>query len=92
MQVPFFYTAANVARVNVALEISTGTLKFEKEKGKFHAAIDVLGIATKQDGSVGARFSDTVDLDFERKKKWRRFRKNRIITKISSTSLREFIR
>lgn len=68
MQVPFFYTAANVARVNVALEISTGTLKFEKEKGKFHAAIDVLGIATKQDGSVGARFSDTVDLDFESKK------------------------
>jgi VWFA-related protein len=68
MQLPFFYTSANVARVNVALEIATGDLKFEKEKGKYHAAVNILGLAYLPDGSVGARFSDTLNLDFEDKK------------------------
>jgi hypothetical protein len=68
MQLPFFYTSPNVARVNVAMEIATGDLKFEKVKGKFHAAINVLGLAYLPDGSVGARFSDTLNLDFEDKK------------------------
>jgi VWFA-related protein len=68
LEVPFFFTAPNLARVNVAMEISTDSLKFEKDKGKLHAAIDVLGIAARQDGSVGARFTDTVHLDFESKK------------------------
>jgi VWFA-related protein len=68
MQLPFFYTSPNVARVNVALEIATGDLKFEKVKGKFHAAVNVLGLAYLPDGSVGARFSDTLNLDFDDKK------------------------
>jgi hypothetical protein len=68
MQLPFFYTSPNVARVNVAMEIATGDLKFEKVKGKFHAAINVLGLAYLPDGSVGARFSDTLNLDFADKK------------------------
>jgi VWFA-related protein len=68
MQLPFFYTSPNVARVNVAMEIATGDLKFEKQKGKYHAVIDVLGLAYLPDGSVGARFSDTLNLDFEDKK------------------------
>jgi VWFA-related protein len=68
MQIPFFYTAPNVARVQVAMDIDSKTLKFEKQKGKFHAAINVLGIANKSDGGVGARFSDTMNLDFESEK------------------------
>jgi hypothetical protein len=68
MQAPFFYTSENVARVNVAMEITPDTLKFEKAKGKFHSAVNVLGIAYTSDGGVGARFSDTVKLDFENKK------------------------
>jgi hypothetical protein len=68
MQLPFFYTSPNVARVNVALEIATGDLKFEKVKGKYHAAVNILGLAYLPDGSVGARFSDTLNLDFEDKK------------------------
>jgi VWFA-related protein len=68
MQLPFFYTSSNVARVNVALEIATGDLKFEKQKGKFHAAVNILGLAYLPDGSVGARFSDTLNLDFDDKK------------------------
>jgi VWFA-related protein len=68
MQLPFFYTSPNVARVNVAMEIATGDLKFEKEKGKFHAAVNILGLAYLPDGSVGARFSDTLNLEFPDKK------------------------
>jgi len=75
MEAPFFYTSANVARVNVAMEISTASLAFEKEKGKFHSALNVLGIAYKPDGSVGARFSDKVNLEFETKKDVEAFQK-----------------
>jgi hypothetical protein len=32
MQLPYFYTAPNVARVNVAMEIATENLKFEKRR------------------------------------------------------------
>jgi VWFA-related protein len=63
---PYFYTAPNVARVNLAMEIPADSLKFDKEKGKFHSTVNVLGIAYKPDGTVGAKFSDTVDLNFEK--------------------------
>lgn len=75
MEAPFFYTSSNVARVNVAMEISTASLAFEKEKGKFHAVLNVLGIAYKPDDTVGARFSDKVNLEFETKKEVEAFQK-----------------
>lgn len=68
IQLPYFYTGANVARVNVAMEIPPDALKFEKVKGKFQAEMNVLGIAYNADGSVGARFSDTLKREFEDKK------------------------
>jgi VWFA-related protein len=68
MQLPYFYTAPNVARVNVAMEISTENVKFEKQKGKYDATINVLGLAYLPDGTVGARFSDALKLEFEDKK------------------------
>jgi VWFA-related protein len=68
IQLPYFYTGANVARVNVAMEIPADALKFDKQKGKFQAEMNVLGIAYNADGSVGARFSDTVKREFDDKK------------------------
>ena len=72
MQLPFFYMDANVARVNLAMEISPETVKFEHKKDTFHAEINVLGIAASSqssgsqgDGATGARFSDTLTLDFD---------------------------
>jgi hypothetical protein len=65
MQIPYFYTSSNMARVNVAMEIPSDSLKFQKQKGKYHAAVDILGIATTADGAVGARFSDTLKLDYD---------------------------
>jgi len=74
MQSPYFYTAPNVARVNLAMEIPSESLQFNKEKGKYHANMNVLGIAYKPDGSIGARFSDTINLDLE-KDDWKEFTK-----------------
>jgi len=74
LQTPYFYTGPNVARVNVAMEIPAESLNFNKEKGKYKANINVLGIAYRPDGSIGARFSDTVNLDLE-KDEWKEFTK-----------------
>ena len=68
-QSPFFYTQPGIARVNIAMDIITEPVKFEKAKGKNHAGIDILGIAYLPDGSVGARFSDTLNFDFDEKDK-----------------------
>jgi len=73
MQAPFFYTSADTARVDVAIEIPSASLKFEKVKGKFHAAMDVLGIAYRPNGDVAARFSDTVKFDLDDKKQVEQF-------------------
>jgi len=76
MQLPYFYTAPNVARVNVAMEIATEKLKFDKQKGKYHATVNVLGLAYLPDGSVGARFSDALKIDFEDKKQMEAFQEH----------------
>ena len=49
-------------------------MKFEKVKGKQHAAINILGIAYGQNGSVAARFSDVVKLDYENNKEVEKFK------------------
>jgi VWFA-related protein len=67
LEAPFFFTSPKVARVNLAMEASSNSIKFIKERGKFHSDVNVLGIATKSDGSEAARFSDTVHLEFENK-------------------------
>jgi VWFA-related protein len=62
---PYFYVSPNVARVHLAMEIAPGTLKVDNQKGKFHAQLDLLGIASTEDGGVRARFSDALKFDFE---------------------------
>jgi VWFA-related protein len=75
LEAPYFYTSPNVARVNLAMEVPSDSLKFDKDKGKYHANVNVLGVAYRPDGSIGARFNDTVNLDFE-KDEWKEFTKN----------------
>jgi len=73
MQTPFFYLSPNAARLDLALEIPTGAIQFAKVKGHHHAEINILGIAYNPSGAVGARFSDTVKLDFADKKEMEAF-------------------
>lgn len=76
LQAPFFYTAPNTARVNLAMEIPSDTFQFNKEKGKYRASLNVLGIAYRPDGTIGAKFSDTVNVELE-KEEWKEFTKSR---------------
>lgn len=66
MQATYLIAAANQARVDVAMEVPSASVNFEKDKGKFHADVNVLGIAYRPDGTVGARFSDDLNLNFEK--------------------------
>ena len=75
MQAPYFYSGPNIARVNLSMEIPGDALVFNKDKGKYRANVNVLGIAYKPDGSVGARFSDTLNLEME-KDDWKEFTKH----------------
>jgi VWFA-related protein len=68
MQLPYFYSEPGVARLNVAMDIPSDALKFDKVKGKLHAEANVLGIAYAADGTAAARFSDTVHYDFATQK------------------------
>ena len=76
IQAPFFYNSPNVARVHVAMEIAPDALKFENVKGKFHAEMNVLGIASAPGGAVAARFSDVVKRDFDSKQEADKFKEN----------------
>jgi hypothetical protein len=48
------------------MEVPSATIDFSKVKGKYHANVNVLGIAYRPDGSVAARFSDEINMDFEK--------------------------
>ncbi|MGA2039087.1 MAG: VWA domain-containing protein [Bryobacteraceae bacterium] len=75
MQAPFFYLSPNAARIDLALEIPSDSVKFAKVKGHQHADVNILGIAYSPNGTVGARFSDTVKLEFADKKELEAFLK-----------------
>src|SRR5579872_370820 len=76
VRAPYFYTAPNVARVDLVMEVPSNAVHFEKVKGKQHGEVNVLGIAYRIDGGVAARFSDTVNLDLDGKKEVDEFQKN----------------
>jgi hypothetical protein len=67
MRLPYFYSSPNVARVNVAMEFPAFALKFEKKKDVQHAEVNVLGVAYTPQGTVAARFSDMLKLDYATK-------------------------
>jgi VWFA-related protein len=69
LKAPYFFTGPNTARVNLSLDVPGDSLNFEKEKGQFHSEVNVLGIAYREDGSVGARFSDVAKLDLDKEQK-----------------------
>ena len=68
MQAPYFYTSVNAARMNVAVDVPSEAVKFEKKKGKYHGSLNILGVVYRTDGGVAARFSDTMKFDFDDKK------------------------
>ncbi len=74
-EVPFFYTAPNVATVHVAMQIPAAALRFETVRGRAHIDLTVLGVASGPDGSVAARFSDVMKRDYDNKPQYVDYRK-----------------
>ncbi len=66
LRAPYFYVQPDVARVSLALSFPASALVFEKKGDIVHSQVDVLGIAYRGDGSIAARFSDTINLDYGR--------------------------
>jgi hypothetical protein len=66
LEAPYFYTAPNTARVDLALSIPGASFSFQKEKHELQSEINILGIAYREDGSVAARFSDTQKIPIEK--------------------------
>jgi hypothetical protein len=66
LKTPFFFTSPNVARVDLTMQIPSESIKLQKEKAKYQADVNVLGIATKSDGGEAARFSDSLHLELKK--------------------------
>jgi VWFA-related protein len=66
LRTPYFYVRPGVARINLALSIPGSAVDFDKQRDRFQSQINILGIAYRDDGSVAARFSDTMNLNYEK--------------------------
>jgi VWFA-related protein len=69
LRTPYFYVRPGVARVDLALSIPGSAIEYEKQRDNFQSQVNVVGIAYRDDGSVAARFSDKVPLDYAREEK-----------------------
>jgi VWFA-related protein len=66
MQLPWFYSGPNLARVRMALDIVPAAMKLQTDKGRFHGDFEVAGTARRPDDSIAAQFTKTIHLDFDR--------------------------
>ncbi len=68
VQLPYFYSAPDIARVFLAMEIGPAGIKIHKQAGVIHSEMNVLAVAYNSSGGVAARFSDVVKWDFQSQK------------------------
>lgn len=73
MEAAYIFSSGGTARVELAVEFPSSVIEFQKQKGKFESAVNILGIAYRADGSLAARFSDTVKFELENKKEVEEF-------------------
>ena len=64
----FFYDSPQLARVPISARIQRGTIELKKKGGLMVNAVDVMGVAYAEDGSVAARFSETLNLAVEKER------------------------
>ena len=62
MTVPYFYTGASVAVVDLAMEMGVDGLTFVEANGKRSTELNFAAQAVRPDGAVAAKFTDTVKL------------------------------
>jgi VWFA-related protein len=71
----YFYEGPGQARTPVSVQLPISKLKMKKDKGLRSDAIDILGVALREDGSKAARFSDTYNLKMENEQ-WKNLPEN----------------
>jgi VWFA-related protein len=64
----YFYDSPQLARVPISARIQRGTIELKKKGGLLVNALDVMGVAYAEDGSVAARFSETMNLAIEKER------------------------
>jgi VWFA-related protein len=64
----FFYDSPQLARVPISARIQRGTIELKKKGGLMVNAVDIMGVAYAEDGSVAARFSETLNLAVEKER------------------------
>lgn len=64
----YFYDSPRSARVLVAARIPMGKIVFRKKAGQMGADLNIMGVAYAEDGSIAARFSETLPVSFDKEK------------------------
>jgi hypothetical protein len=73
----YFYDSPRMARVLVLAKIRMENVEIKKKGGESGSDLNVMGVAYAEDGSVAARFSETLNITFDRGKE-QEFRKSSI--------------
>lgn len=64
----YFYDSPGLARIPVSAKIRAASLEMKKKGGQLAGDINVMGVAYAEDGSVSARFSETMHLVVDKEK------------------------
>ncbi len=65
IRLPYFYVRPDLASVQLSMDFAPSGVKFVKDKSGVHGQIGFYGAATRADGSIAARFSDTRTIDLK---------------------------
>ncbi len=58
----YFYDSPGLARVPISAKVRQGAIELKRKGGQLVNALDVMGVAYAEDGSVAARFSETLSI------------------------------
>jgi len=64
----YFYDSSRPARVLIAAKIRTEKMTFKKTGAQLGTDINIMGAAYAENGSIAARFSETLPISFDREK------------------------
>ncbi len=64
----YFYDSPRSARVLVAAKIQMENVAFKKKGGQLEADLNIMGVAHAEDGSIAARFSETLPITGDKSK------------------------
>jgi VWFA-related protein len=64
----YFYDSPQSARVLIAAKLKMDSIALKKKGGQLEADLNIMGAAYAEDGSIAARFSETLPISFDKDK------------------------